>query len=862
MSESAKRQGDPAGPEEEAPFGDTVARLRERYRSMSESTPGVEAELGPASHPVADLQRLARLCGRDIADPVPDTLPASMPGPATLALIADKLGFSVIWEAMSLTQLDSALLPAVVLLRDRSSRLVIGRIGETRFRLLGPEGVFDVDVDLLNRAASSSIFRVIDLAKPAPRPAAAPPHQEARPGADPNPVQPAPMHPASPPVLSKTTQPAIGTPSPESPAQPEIPVPPPNVPPPQRVEAPASSGPSGPAGSATPRMEDGTRMQEGMRLDPATQPPPVPKPKAIRPHASPTELSDAPSPNVLSLLLMSLEGQGGRIAYLCLGGLLINLLGMALPLFSMAVFDRVIPHGANETLWALSIGVVLALGLETLLRHARLKLGDAVGHESSHVLQARFIRRLLFARPQRVPRHLGPIMPLIQEMEQSGRLLPHLIASVAIDLPFFIFLMVFIASISGPVVFAPLLASGLLVIGHLMAHFMSRKAFREAMGAQGRQVQQVMDMVGSVERLRITNAAPARLEAWEQVADETGYSGHLARYWHGMAAQMAAVVVQISIVATLVIGTYRIQDASMTIGALAAVILLVNRSMMPISILAGLVFRALQNARALSGLAPFLVEPIEQAGDRARPSRQTLRGKLDLHRLSVMYPGELRPCLRDISLSIAPGERVALVGKAGSGKSTLLRTLARLVEPQDGRILIDGQDIGQYDPTWLRANLALMPQDTALFDASLHDNLLAGLPDVDPAYFEQVNRLAGVADFASLHPAGYTLQVGPGGQRLSGGERQSVALARALMGAPTLLLLDEPTSAMDNGLEARVIAELRKLETDRMGIIVATHRLPVLAMVDRIIWLDQGRVVADGPKDQILKRLGVGAAAA
>ncbi|MFY8114315.1 MAG: ATP-binding cassette domain-containing protein [Rhabdaerophilum sp.] len=872
MSESAERQAQLADPDGEAPFGDTVARLRERYRSMSESTPGVTAQLGPASHPVADLQRLARLCGRDIADPVPDALPASMPGPATLALVADKLGFSVIWEAMSLTQLDPALLPAVVMLRDRSSRLVVGRTEENRFRLLGPEGAFDVDIDVLDRAASSSIFRVIDLAKPAPRPAAAPPHQEPRPVVDPHPVRQATMPPAPPAVPAQTAQPAIISAAAEPPvppvagpapvlAQPEAPVAPPQVPPPQRVETPAPSGPSGPAGSAAPRMQDGARMQEGMRPDPATQRPPVPQPKAIRPDSSRTEPSEAPSPDVLSLLLLSLEGQGGRIAYLCLGGLLINLLGMALPLFSMAVFDRVIPHGANETLWALSIGVVLALALETILRHARLKLGDAVGHESSHVLQARFVRRLLFARPQRVPRHLGPIMPLIQEMEQSGRLMPQLIASVAIDLPFFIFLMIFIASISGPVVFAPLLATGLVVICHVVAHFMSRKALREAMGAQGKQVQQVMDMVGSVERLRITNAAPARLGAWEQVADEAGYTGHLARYWNGMAAQMAAVVVQVSIVATLVIGTYRIQDASMTIGALSAVILLVNRSMMPISILAGLVFRAIQNARALSALAPFLVEPIEQAGDRARPSRQNLRGKLDLHRLSVIYPGELRPCLRDISLSIAPGERVALVGKAGSGKSTLLRVLARLVEPQDGRILIDEQDIGQYDPAWLRAHLALMPQDTALFDGSLHENLMAGLPDVDPAYFEQVNRLAGVADFASLHPAGYTLQVGPGGQRLSGGERQSVALARALMGAPTLLLLDEPTSAMDNGLEARVIAELRKLETDRMGIIVATHRLPVLAMVDRIIWLDQGRVVADGPKDQILKRLGVAAAA-
>ncbi|MCZ8182512.1 MAG: ATP-binding cassette domain-containing protein [Beijerinckiaceae bacterium] len=798
---------------------------------MNETAQGVTAELGPASHPVADLQRLARLCGRPVEDPVPDAPPASMPGPATLALIADKLGFSVIWEAMSLRQLDPALLPAVVMLRDRSSRLVIGRTDEDRFRLLGPEGAYDVEIDELDRAASSSIFRVIDLARPAPRPVAAPDPAppEASAGSAPNGL--------APPLL----------PRPDAVAPPHNP----------GTTADRASNAAGSGAGPIPRPQ-----QEQPRESPAVAGPPAPGNRAVRPEPAKAESVEEPAPDVYSLLLLALEGQGGRIAYLCLGGLLINLLGMALPLFSMAVFDRVIPHGANETLWALSIGAILALGLETVLRHARLKLGDAIGHEASHVLQARFVRRLLFARAQRVPRQIGPIMPLIQEMEQSGRLMPQLIASVAIDLPFFIFLMLFIFSISGPVVLAPLVATFLVVLCHVAAHVMSRRVLREAMGAQGKQVQQVMDMVGGIERLRITNAAPSRMAAWEQVSDEAGYTGHLARYWNGMAAQLAAVIVQVSIVAALVIGTYRIQDASMTIGALSAVILLVNRSMMPISILAGLVFRALQNVRALSVLAPFLVEPIEQAGDRVRPIRQGLRGKIDLHRLSVVYPGELRPCLRDITLSIAPGERVALVGKAGSGKSTLLRVLARLVEPQDGRILLDEQEIGQYDPAWLRAHLTLMPQDTALFDGTLHDNLMAGLPDVDPAYFEQVNRLAGVADFASLHPAGYTLQVGPGGQRLSGGERQSVSLARALMGAPTVLLLDEPTSAMDNGLEARVIAEIRKLETDRMGIIVATHRLPVLAMVDRIIWLDQGRVVADGPKDQILKRFGVGPAAA
>jgi ATP-binding cassette subfamily C protein LapB len=293
----------------------------------------------------------------------------------------------------------------------------------------------------------------------------------------------------------------------------------------------------------------------------------------------------------------------------------------------------------------------------------------------------------------------------------------------------------------------------------------------------------------------------------------------------------------------------------MTVGALSAAILLVNRAMMPVSLLVGLIFRMRQGLKSAAPLAGLMTAPVEAGADRAA-SGARITGRLDFARVSFTYPGEARPALKEISLSIRAGEKVGLIGKAGCGKSTLLRLISCLNEPGEGRIALDGRDIRQFDPRDIRRAIGAMPQDSALVEGTLEDNLTLGLEAVPRAELERVCALAGVDEIASRHPSGHALEVGPGGQRLSGGERQCVSLARSLMGRPAMLLLDEPTSALDNTLEARVLAAL-KAELHDKGLIVATHRLQVLALVDRVIWLDGGRIVADGPKDDVFRKFGL-----
>jgi ATP-binding cassette subfamily C protein LapB len=555
-------------------------------------------------------------------------------------------------------------------------------------------------------------------------------------------------------------------------------------------------------------------------------------------------------------LRKELGASSGRLRQLAIASLLINLSGLLLPLFSMAVFDRIIPHSAMETLWALALGVTAALLLELALRNARLKLFDAVGQSTSQGLQGLAMSKLLHAPVSDLPAQSGAAVQPLHELDQLAMLTPQLIVSLAVDVPFFVLLMILIGSIGGPVVIAPLVGMFLLVLLHALAHVMAHRSALAHGGLTRRLQQFAIDGVAAQERIRLTGSGPRMLACFEQTADETGYAAHRARYWHGLAAQGSAVVTQLVIVITIVIGVFRIESAAMTIGALSACILLVNRSMMPISIATGMTFRLVQILQSSGALAGILNLKPEAGGDRSLSEAGEISGHLSLQQVNFRYPGETQTALSNVSFTMKPGERIGIIGKAGCGKSTLLRLIARLYEPDDGRLRLDHRDIRQFDPGLVRRAIAYMPQDAQLIDGTLDENLTLGLAAVDKAMFARIATVCGVHGFASRHPEGYSLQVGPGGRRLSGGERQCVSLARALMGSPKIVMLDEPTAALDNMLEAKIVADIAGIIGDS-GLIVATHRLPALELVDRIIWIEDGRIIADGPKAELFQRLGL-----
>ncbi|MCA3562950.1 MAG: ATP-binding cassette domain-containing protein [Methylocystis sp.] len=549
---------------------------------------------------------------------------------------------------------------------------------------------------------------------------------------------------------------------------------------------------------------------------------------------------------------------------LATAGLLSGIINLAVPIFSMAVFDRVIPHGAFETLWALLLGVSLLLVLDLALRHVRHALGDAVSLAASTRFGAAFYSRLLQAPVSAVPRQAGGLIQPYNEMNQASVIGPQFIAGLMVDLPFFLIVLGFLAALGGWIAAIPAVGAVLLFAIHWIAHRSQMKDLGDDARLTQRQTQMIVDAVAGADAIRLTGSGPQQLMRWEERADAAAIVGHVLRSNQNFASHCGAFVMQAVTVLTIAAGAYSVTASQMTVGALSACMMLSSRAIMPVATLMTQGFRLSQLLATTRLVSALAVSPVERAGDISETAAQRpIAGRLQLSGVDFAHPGAVDSVLSGISLSIAAGERIGIVGKSGSGKSTLLKLLVRLFEPTLGSIHVDGRDIRQIDPLALRKALAMMAQDSWLFDATLEANLRSGLGAVPEEWFAKVASITGVADFADRNPAGYSLEVGPGGQKLSGGERQSVALARTLMAKPRLLILDEPTSAMDNERETRIIrglaSELRSGELKGMGLIIATHRLPILSLVDRVIWMDGGRIVADGPKREIFKKFGIAA---
>ncbi|WP_158266646.1 ATP-binding cassette domain-containing protein [Alsobacter soli] len=583
-------------------------------------------------------------------------------------------------------------------------------------------------------------------------------------------------------------------------------------------------------------------------------------PAATDPAAPEDDREEAPATTLLHAVWGEiLKRHKGRLLQLCAAAAVINLLSLALPLFSMSVYDRVIPHLAMETLWALVIGVSIALGLDLALRAIRLKIADAIGLGAAASVQARIYARLLGARLGEKPAAAGGVQTALREVEALAQLLPNLVVSVAVDGPFFLLALALLAALGGPVAWAPVAAILAITAVQALGKVRGDKS-AEAARLSATQANLLLETVAGAETVKLTGAVSALMRRWERLVDAAAFVGHTMRLHAAFSAQAAMTISQAAIAVAIVLGVHQIADASMTIGALSACTMLIGRIISPLSMIGSQLLRLAQALRSAKAVEALLNAPQDVAQDPTSGQRP-IRGELVFKGAGFTYPGEKAPVLRDINLTIAPGEKVGLIGRAGSGKSTLLRLMLRLYDVDAGALLLDGHDIRQVAPDRLRRHFGFMRQDVSLFDDTLRNAICFGLDEVRQDDFERVAALAGVRDFAARHPEGYGLRVGPRGERLSGGERQSVMLARTLLGAPQALIMDEPTAAMDNTTELRIVRDLRDWIGDRT-LIIATHRAPMLGLVDRLVWIEEGRIVADGPKDTVLRALAGGTTAA
>lgn len=537
-----------------------------------------------------------------------------------------------------------------------------------------------------------------------------------------------------------------------------------------------------------------------------------------------------------------------------IASLLINLFALATPLFIMNVYDRVVPNNALETLWVLTAGVLLVYCFDLLMRMLRGYFIDVAGKKSDILLSSAIFERIMGIRMEVRPPSVGAFANNLREFESIREFITSATITGLVDLPFIAVFLLVIGYLGGPLVIVPAISIPLVMLYARLIQGALRKAVESTFRASAQKGAMLVESLTGLETIRHLGAESALQRKWEQLTGHIAQWGVRSRLISSSAVNVAVFFQQFAQVSVVVWGVHLIAEGDLSMGGLIAAVILTGRAMAPISQVANLSVRYLQARTALESLDRVMSLPVERDQERAFVSREDLCGDLEFEHVSFSYPGEDQQALSDVSFRLRQGERVAVIGRVGSGKSTLEKLVQGLYTPGAGAVRLGGTDIRQIDPADLRAVIGYVPQDLFLFYGSVRENIVLGAPHTADAEVLRAAEIAGVNEFVAHHPHGFDMQVGERGEHLSGGQRQSVALARALLGNPRFLLLDEPSNSMDNGTEELL---KRKLAADIEGktLLLVTHRASLLDLVDRLIVLESGKVVADGPKQEVLEAL-------
>ncbi|GIX50914.1 ABC transporter [Sphaerotilus natans] len=534
--------------------------------------------------------------------------------------------------------------------------------------------------------------------------------------------------------------------------------------------------------------------------------------------------------------------------------LLINLFALAFPIFTMNVYDRVVPNHAVETLWVLALGLLLVLLADLYMRSLRSHFVDEASARIDVQLSSSLMERVLGMRLEHRPQSVGSFAANLRGFETVRDFIASSTVTAMIDLPFALIFIAVMAWISPwmvlPVVTAFVL---ILVIGFILQHRLHELSESTYQASAQRNATLVEALTG-IETIK-TQAAEGVIQArWERVNLFLARTNVRMRALSSHASYGTQWLSQIVSLSVILIGVHLISQRELTMGALIACTTLASRALAPAGQIVGLLMQYQGARTALESLDRIMAQPVEREPGAAFLHRREIRGDIELRDVRFAYPGRDDPVLDGISLKIARGEKVALIGRVGSGKTTIQKLMLGLYQPTSGAVLLDGIDLRQLDPADVRRNLGYVSQDVTLFYGSLRENITMGLPYADENAVLAAAETACLLDFVNRHPKGFDMPVGERGELLSGGQRQSVGLARAVLHNAPLLLLDEPTSAMDFSTEAQVTKRVTEFAQGRTVVLV-THRTSMLALVDRVVVVDQGRIVADGPRDRILEAL-------
>lgn len=540
-----------------------------------------------------------------------------------------------------------------------------------------------------------------------------------------------------------------------------------------------------------------------------------------------------------------------------IASVLVNLFALVSPLFIMNVYDKVVPNLAFESLWVLAIGAGIAYIFDLVMRQLRAYLIDVAGKKVDIIVSSRLFAKAIGIPLEKRSPSVGGMARQLGEFDSIREILTSATITTLVDLPFAIFFVIVIYIVAGDLALIPLIGGAIIIIYTLIMQPRLKAAIEESNKFASLKHGHLIESLASLESIKSSGAEGLVQKSWQQMIGHTANWQLKAKKISTSVTNVANFTVQLSVVCVVILGVYRVADNAISMGGIIAAVILSSRAISPMAQLAGLMTRGNHTASALRQLDQIMTQEDEFENKGHLVSKQRLQGQINADHISFNYPGSERPVLHPMSVSITPGERVAIIGRNGSGKSTLAKLLVGLYQPSKGSLRYDGLDSAQIHPTDLRRNFGYLPQDITLFHGTIRDNILFGTRQVTEHQLIRAVQLSGVNQFTDIETEGLDQQVGEGGQSLSRGQRQTIALARATLNDPPVLLMDEPTASLDARAEKQFIRAMQNVTKERTLLLI-THKMHLLNLVDRIIVLDRGHIVADGPKETVLNQLSKG----
>ncbi len=536
------------------------------------------------------------------------------------------------------------------------------------------------------------------------------------------------------------------------------------------------------------------------------------------------------------------------------GSLVINLFVLATPLFTMNVYDRVVPNGAVDTMWVLAIGIMGVYVFDMLLKFIRTYFLEIAGKKSDVIMSSLIFERVLNLKLEVKPKSIGSFANSIREFESVRAFFTSTTVATLIDLPFSIIFITVIYILGGELAYVPLGIIGLILLYSFSVRGSLQRSIESTYEASAHKSSVLIESLHNLETIKTLGAQGHAQWKLEEATGEIATKSLKSRMLTNSISTVTQFLVQLNTVAVLIVGVYLIGDMEMTMGGLIAAVILSSRAIAPMGQFASLLSQYQQTKTAFHSLNDIMKLPIDKEEGKQFVERTQFNGKIEFKDVVFNYPEQKTPTLNRVSFTINKGESVAIIGRIGSGKSTIEKLIMGLYTPNEGSVLIDEIDTNQLDPTELRNHISYVPQDVSLFQGTLRENIVYKTPDCDDDMIIKAANIGVVDAYVNHHPKGFDMDVGERGDGLSGGQKQSIAVARAFTRECPIILMDEPSTSMDNTTERHLISRLKNAIQDKTTILI-THKTSLLSLVDRIIVIDNGKVLLDGDKITVLKQL-------